>query len=98
VTLVAMGFERLVFVRPTAADDMRRLPLALNLVRTIGRTLADIMLPAYTKALSARAAAQAILEAVRAAQPGVSVLGAKELAAIVQAKMPALAPKKTRLR
>lgn len=98
VALVAMGFERLVFIRPTAADDIRKLPLVLNLMRTVGRTLADIMLPSFTKALSARVAAQAILEAVRAAGPGVTVLGAKELSAIVQAKMPALAPKKTRLR
>jgi len=98
VALVAMGFTRIVFIRPTAADDTRRLPMILGLVRTVGRTLADLMLPAYTKALSARAAAQAILEAVRGAGPGVTVLGAKELAAIVQAKMPQLAPKPRKLR
>jgi len=60
--------------------------------------VADLMLPSYTKALSARTAAQAILAAVRGARPGVTVLGAKELTAIVQAKMPQLAPKKPRLR
>jgi hypothetical protein len=98
VALVAMGFTRLVIIRPTAADDMRKLPMVLNLVRTVGRTLADLMLPSYTKALSARAAAQAILEAVRSAKAGVSVIGARELAAIVQARLPQLAPKKTRLR
>ena len=98
VALVAMGFTRIVFIRPTAADDMRRLPMILGLVRTVGRTLADLMLPSYTKALSASAAAQAILEAVRSAGPGVTVVGAKELAAIVQAKLPQLAPKPRKLR
>jgi hypothetical protein len=98
VALVAMGFERLILVRPSAADDTRKLPMPLALARTIGRTLADIMLPAYTTALSARTAAAAIIEAVRAARPGVAVLGAKELAAIVQAKMPQQAPRQPRLR
>jgi hypothetical protein len=98
VALVAMGFARLVLVRPTAADDARRLPLPLALVRTVGRTLADIMLPSYTKALSARTAAAAIVEAVRTAGPGVTVVGAKELAAIVQAKMPQQAPRQPKLR
>jgi len=98
VALVAMGFGRLVIIRPTEADDTRKLPMVLNLVRTVGRTLADLMLPSYTTALSARAAAQAILEAVRSAKAGVSVIGARELAAIVQARLPQLAPKKTRLR
>ena len=98
VALVAMGFERLVFIRPTAEDDTHRLPLLLNLLRTVGHTLADLMPPSYARALSARTAAQAILEAVRSARPGVSVLGAKELAAIVQAKMPQLAPRRVKLR
>jgi hypothetical protein len=99
VALVAMGFKRLVIIRPSSADDLRRLSNVIgNLVRAAGRALADLMLPSYTKALSARTAAQAILDGVRSAGPGVTVLGAKELSAIVQAKMPQLAPKKTRLR
>ena len=98
VALVAMGFERLIIIRPTAADDTRKLPMVLALVRTVGRTLVDLMLPSYTKALSARTAAQAILEAVRAAKPGVTVIGAKELAAIVQARMPQQAPRQPKLR
>jgi hypothetical protein len=98
IALVGMGFERLVFIRPTAADDTRRLPMPLALVRTVGRTLADLMLPTYTKALSARTAARAILAAVRGARPGVTVLGARELAAIVKAKTPGEAPKPPRLR
>jgi hypothetical protein len=98
IALVGMGFERLIFIRPTAADDTRRLPMPLALVRTVGRTLADLMLPSYTKALSARTAAQAILAVVRSARPGVTVLGARELAAIVKAKTPGEAPKPPRLR
>lgn len=99
IALVNLGFERLVIIRPTAADDPRRLPgLLLNLVRAAGRAMADLMLPSYTKALSARTAAQAILAAVRSAGPGVTVLGAKELSAIVQSKWPRLGPKKPRLR
>ncbi len=99
IALIDLGFERLIFIRPTAADDSRRLPsLILNLVRAAGRAMADLMLPSYARALSAQTAAQAILYAVRAAGPGVTVLGAKELAAIVQAKMPKQAPKQARLR
>ncbi len=99
VALVGMGFERLVIIRPTSAGDTRRLPdVIARLVRAAGNALADLMLPSYTKALSASTAARAILQAVRGARPGVTVLGAKELTAIVQAKMPQLAPKKTRLR
>ncbi len=98
VALVAMGFRRLVIVRPTAADDTRKLPFVLSMVRTAGRTLADIMLPPYTKALSASTAARAIVEAVRGAGPGVTVIGARELAAIVQAKMPQQAPRQPKLR
>lgn len=95
VALVEMGFERLIFVRPTAADDLRRAPsLALSLLRSAGRALADLMLPAYTQALSARSAARAIIEAVRGAPPGVTVLGAKELTAIVQARLPGPARKR----
>lgn len=98
VTLVGMGFTRVVLVRPTEAEDHRRLPLLHALVRSLGRTLADIMLPAYSKGLSARTAATAIIEAVRSAPPGVTVVGARELHAIVQAKMPQLAPKAPRIR
>jgi hypothetical protein len=95
VALVDMGFARLIFVRPTSADDPRRAPtLALSLLRSAGRALADLMLPSYTRALSARAAARAIIEAVRSARPGVTVLGAKELTAIVQARLPGLAKKR----
>lgn len=99
VALVAMGFSRLIFVRPTEADDRRRAPNpVVALVRAAGRALADLMLPDYTRALSARTAALAIVAAVRTAGPGVTVLGAKELAAIVKARMPQRLPKIPRLR
>ncbi len=99
IALVEMGFEQLLIVRPTAADDTRRLPGWLpNLARLAGRTLADLMLPSYARALSARAAARAIVEAASTARPGVTVLGARELAQIVQSRWPELAPKKRRLR
>lgn len=99
IALVGLGFERLLLVRPTAAGDPRRLPsLIRNAVRAAGRALADLMLPSYTRALSARTAALAIVDAVRAAGPGVTVLGAKELAAIVRARRPAQLRQPPRLR
>lgn len=99
MALVQMGFTSLVIVRPTAADDPRPAGHWIQgLVRTMGRTLADLMLPAYARALSARSAAHAILEVARDARPGVTVLGARELLAIVEAKFPALAPKRRRIR
>jgi hypothetical protein len=99
VALIGMGFKRLLIVRPTAADDHRQAPnVVVGMVRAAGRALADLMLPSYARALSARAAAQAILEAVRKAGPGVTVLGAKELAGIVRAGMPSLLPRRPKLR
>lgn len=100
VALVELGFEQLVVVRPVAADVADaggRLPA--RLVRAAARALADIMLPAYARVLSSKSAARAILEAVRAAPPrGTTVVGARDLLRIVQDRLPALAPKKTRLR
>lgn len=99
IEIVRLGFPSVVIVRPTAADDMRPAAHWLQgVVRLMGRTLADLMLPNYARALSARSAARAIFEAARQAGPGVTVLGARELLAIVEAKFPALAPKKRRLR
>jgi hypothetical protein len=99
VALVGMGFERLLIIRPTAADDPRRAPnVIVSVVRAAGRAMADLMLPSYARALSARTAAQAILEAVRQAKPGAAVLGARELSAIVQAKMPKLLARRPKLR
>jgi hypothetical protein len=86
-------------VRPTAADDPRPAGRGLAaLVRAAARALADIVLPGYARLLSPRSVAGAILEAARAARPGVSVLGARDLAALVEAKFPAPAPRRRRWR
>ena len=57
-----------------------------------------LVLPGYARLLSPKSVAGAILEAARAAHSGVTVLGARELAAIVEAKFPALAPRRRRWR
>jgi hypothetical protein len=99
IELARMGFESVLIVRPTAADDARAAGRWIaRLVRAAGRALADIMLPAYARALSAKSAARAIVEAARGARPGVTVLGARDLLAIVEAKWPQLAPKRRKLR
>lgn len=88
VALIGLGFERLLIVRPTAADTQRVPGWLRRLAQTMGRTLADIMLPDYTRALSAATAARAIWTAAQEMGPGVTVLGAKELAAIVERRLP----------
>lgn len=99
IELARMGFESVLIVRPTAADDPRPAGHWIaGLVRAAGRALADLMLPAYARALSAKSAARAIVEAARTARPGVTVLGARDLLAIVEAKWPQLAPKRRKLR
>jgi protein tyrosine phosphatase (PTP) superfamily phosphohydrolase (DUF442 family) len=99
IELARMGFASVVIVRPTADDDARAAGHWIaKLVRAAGRALADIMLPAYARALSAKSVARAIVEAARSARPGVTVLGARELLAIVEAKWPQLAPKRRTLR
>ncbi len=97
--LAGMGFERLVIVRPTAADaqDLKG-PLVARIVRMMARAMGDIMLPRYAQHLSPRTAALAIMEGVRSASNGVTVLGARELLALIEARLPGLAPKKPRLR
>jgi hypothetical protein len=97
--LAAMGFERLVIVRPTAADAHdRKGPLFARLVRMMGRAVGEIMLPRFAQQLSPRNAALAIMEGVRTAPDGVRVLGGRDLLALIEARLPALAPKKSRLR
>ncbi|GIL06701.1 MAG: hypothetical protein BroJett031_32210 [Betaproteobacteria bacterium] len=99
IELARMGFESVLIVRPTAADDTRPAGRWIaGLVRAAGRTLADIMLPTYARALSVKSAARAIVEAARTARSGVTVLGARDLLAIVEAKWPQLAPKRRKLR
>jgi hypothetical protein len=97
--LVQMKFETLVIVRPTQADLAEAAgPWLSRTVRSLGRMVLEIMLPAHVQALRPRTAALAILEAVARTPAGVHVIGARELLAIVEASMPALAPKRPRLR
>lgn len=99
VALVELGFEQLIIVRPTAADvDAPGASLPVRLVRSAARAVADIVLPQYARALSARTAAQAIVAAVRSAPRGVTVLGARELLKTVHKRWPQLAPKPTKVR
>jgi hypothetical protein len=56
------------------------------------------MLPAQVQALRPKTAALAILTAVERTPPGVHVIGARELTDIVAETMPALLPKRPRLR
>jgi hypothetical protein len=102
IVLVEMGFERLVIVRPTAADvDEAGASLPRRLVRSAARAVADIMLPQYARALSAKSAARAIVAAVNrpaAPLPPVTVLGARELLALIEKRLPQLRPKAERLR
>lgn len=97
--LTRFGFERLVIVRPTAADAQAQDPhLLARLVRSMGRTLGQIMLPRHAQQLSPRNAALAIWAAVQAAGDGTSVLGARELLALLEARLPHLSPPRRSLR
>ncbi len=91
IALVEMGFDPLVIVRPTAADsDAPDASLPQRIVRNAARAVADIMLPQYARALSAKSAARAIVEAAAAAPRGVSVVGARELLKLSEARFPLL--------
>lgn len=97
--LTRLGFERLVIVRPTATDAQVQGPhLLARLVRSMGRTLGQIMLPRHAQQLSPRLAALAIWQAAGTAGDGLSVLGARELLALVEARLPQLAPPRRSLR
>ena len=97
--LVQMGFETLIIVRPTAAELADSAgPWIGRAVRSLGRMALEIMLPAQVQALQPRTAAIAILAAVAPLHGGVHVIGARELLAIVEETIPALAPKRVKLR
>jgi hypothetical protein len=99
IALVELGFDQVVIVRPTAVDvDEAGASLPVRLVRTAARAVADIMLPQYARALSTKLAARAIVEAVKEAPSGVSVLGARELLKLIERRLPQLKPKSTLLR
>jgi hypothetical protein len=97
VELLEAGFNTVLIVRPTA--DAERADGGLRgIARAVSRMVLDIMLPPQVQPLRARTAAAAILEAVRRAKPGISVIGARELTAIVEQTMPQSLPRRTRIR
>jgi hypothetical protein len=97
VELLEAGFDTVLIVRPTA--DAERAGGGLRgVARSVSRMVLEIMLPPQVQPLRARTAAAAILEAVRRAKPGISVLGARELLAIVEQTMPQSLPPRTRIR
>jgi hypothetical protein len=99
LVLVQMKFETLVIVRPTQAELAEAAgPWISRTVRSLGRMVLEIMLPAHVQALQPRTAAQAILTAVSRLPAGVHVIGARELLAVVEETMPGLAPTRPRLR
>jgi hypothetical protein len=93
-----LGFETLLVVRPTVDPTSPSGNWPQRLVRALTRMVLDIMLPPQVQALRARTAALAILEAVRRSRPGIHVLGARELSAIVAETMPDALLRKPRLR
>jgi hypothetical protein len=97
VEIATLGFDTLVIVRPTA-DAPAAAGWLPGTVRSLTRLVLEIMLPASVQPLRARTAAAAILEAARRAQPGVHVLGARELAALVAETMPQALPRRRTLR
>jgi hypothetical protein len=99
LALVGMQFESLVIVRPSQQEiDEGGGAWLGRTVRSLGKMVLDIMLPAHVQALRPRTAALAILAAVDRTGTGVHVIGARELLTIVEETMPAMAPKRTRLR
>jgi hypothetical protein len=98
VEMAEMGFETLFVIRPTADAAPPSGGWLTGLIRTFTRMVLEIMLPQRVQALRARTAATAILHAVERAGPGVHVLGAADLAAIVEETMPGALPRKVRVR
>ncbi|MGB2816202.1 MAG: hypothetical protein WBC37_03180 [Burkholderiaceae bacterium] len=98
VEISQMGFQTLLVIRPTADAAAAAGGWFPGIVRTFTRMVLEIMLPQRVQALRARTAAAAILEAVDRAEPGIHVLGARELALIVEETMPGALPKQVRLR
>jgi hypothetical protein len=98
VEIAEMGFQTLLVIRPTQDEAEPARGWLPGLVRTFTRMVLEIMLPQRVQALRARTAALAILTAADRAGPGIHVLGARELTAIVEETMPDAMPKRTRLR
>ena len=99
LALVQMKFGTLVVVRPTENERAEGGgPWLGRTVRSLGRMVLEIMLPAHVQALQPRTAALAILTAVERLPAGVHVIGASELLAVVEETLPASVPKRPRLR
>jgi len=98
VEIAEMGFETLLVIRPTVDAAQASGGWLPGLIRTFTRMVLEIMLPQRLQALRARTAATAILHAVERAGPGIHVLGAAELTAIVEETMPGALPRKVRVR
>lgn len=84
IALVALGFDAVLIVRPTrdgTADPATG--AASRLVRAAGRALMHIMLPSAVQPIRASTVAAAILTATARLSPGVTVIGAREITAIV---------------
>ncbi len=99
LALVDMRFETLVIVHPTRGPNAAGAgPWIGRVVHAMARSVLEIVLPSQVQALHPRTAALAILAAVDRLPAGVHVIGARELQAVVAETMPALAPRRTRLR
>ena len=98
VEIAGMGFETLLVIRPTVDAAHASGGWLPGLIRTFTRMVLEIILPQRLQALRARTAATAILQAVERAGPGIHVLGAAELTAIVEETMPGALPRKVRVR
>jgi hypothetical protein len=96
--LAEMGFSTLLVVRPTAQTDAAVAGWLAGAVRAVSRMVLEIMLPHQVQPLRARTVALAVLEAARRVPPGLHVLGARELVAIVAETMPDAVPRRARLR
>lgn len=97
VELIEAGFDTVLIVRPTT-DSARPGGGLRGVARAVARMVLEIMLPPQVQPLRARTVAAAILEAVRRAKPGISVIGARELSSIVEQTMPQALPRRPRIR
>lgn len=98
LALVEMKFETLLIVRPTREASDTAGSWLQRTFNSLGRSVLEIMLPAQIQAMRPKTAAFAILTAAERTPPGVHVIGARELSAIVAETMPALLPRRPRLR
>lgn len=99
MALVDMRFETLVIVHPTRSERAAAAGgWIARTVQSLARSVMEIMLPSPVQPLHPRTAALAILAAVERLPPGVHVIGARELSAIVAQTMPALAARGPKLR